>query len=348
MFSSFQITLIFHGADVFDYEDARWLIRDLNPARSIVAGVMGRTAAAESGLPVFYDGRKPSDILEEYSSQKAILVHRAKNSTSAQRFGSIIASRLASHALLFIEPAARQILIWGRKEDMLTVWLSEQTGFLFQAGEPHKIYPPGVRCIGGCLPGEPVFVNGVIIGYATAEEAVIELQGGQIVGISGIEMKDHGVEKLMRTGFRDLVTAWCKSGYIRNTYPKTGNRGMKRGMIGVIDHVATSCYEYLRPDICGLLTIGDDTTSICGHIGCFKGIPVLGITDGDLDGIIPEGCAEGSVILQATHERDDDLGKEILHLIPEIPVEWDTWVKEVIRYLGDRVIVVQKKPKKSF
>ncbi|WP_342764575.1 DUF2117 domain-containing protein [Methanospirillum stamsii] len=33
-----------------------------------------------------------------------------------------------------------------------------------------------MRSIGGCLPGELVFVNGIIIGHATGEEAVITIR----------------------------------------------------------------------------------------------------------------------------------------------------------------------------
>lgn len=114
------------------------------------------------------------------------------------------------------------------------------------------------------------------------------------------------------------------------------------GRIAVIDHAAMACYGSFSPDTCGILTIGDDTTSICGHIGCFRGIPILGITDGDIDGIVPEGYASGSVVLLAIGERDDELGIEIAGKVPDYPVIWDEWVEKIITELGGRVRVVHR------
>ncbi|HOL41183.1 MAG TPA: DUF2117 domain-containing protein [Methanospirillum sp.] len=340
--SSPVLTLIFHGADVFDYGDASRLISLLHPRLSLVAGVMARTAAEESGLAVIYDGRRPSEILSEYAGDQAVLVHRAKTNASAHRFGSIIHSHLKDKGLILIDPGTCQILTWEPGDPSLSAWLSEITGYPVKSGNHHETYPPDTRVIGGCLPGEPVFVNGIIIGYATGEEAVISLQDGTIKAISGIELKDHGVEKLIRFGYPDISKAWCKSGNIRISRPKKGERQVRKGRIAVIDHTAMACYRSFDPDICGLVTIGDDTTSICGHIGCFRGIPVLGITDGDIDGIVPEGYAPGSVVLQAINERDDDVGIEIAGKVSDEPVVWDEWVEKIIRDLDGRVKVVHR------
>jgi len=338
--NSDHFILVFHGAEVFDTGDASTFIRLLNPEKSIVAGVMARTAAGESGLEVIYDGRRPSEILSQYGAHEAVLVHRAKNSVSAHRFGSIIHSHLEERGLIFIEPGTGQILVYGSVEMSCIRWLKEKTGYIIVNGERHKDNPPGMRRIGGCLPGEPVFVNGIIIGHATNEEVVISLQDGAIEAVSGILIKEHGIEKLMRSGCPDIQKAWCKSGHIRLSFPKKGDNQRKRGKIAVIDHKAMACYDCFGFDICGILAIGDDTTSICGHIGCSRGIPVLGITDGDIDGIVPEGYAPGSVVLLAVNERDDELGREIVKMVPEYQVIWNEWVHEIISKLGDRVRIV--------
>jgi len=303
---------------------------------------MARTAAEESGLPVIYDGRRPSEILSEYQSDQAVLIHRAKTNASAHRFGSLIHSHLKDRGLILIDPGTCQIVTWGVVDPSLSTWLSEITGYPVVSGNYHESSPPDTRVIGGCLPGEPVFVNGIIIGYATGEEAVISLQDGTIQAVSGIELKDHGVEKLIRFGCPDISKAWCKSGNIRISRPKKGSRNVQEGHVVVIDHSAMACFGAFDPDICGLVTIGDDTTSICGHIGCSRGIPVLGITDGDIDGIVPEGYAPGSVILQAVRERDDELGIEIAEKVPIEPVVWDIWVEKIIKELGDRVKVMHR------
>lgn len=303
---------------------------------------MARTAAKESGLPALFDGRRPSEILTEYPDNQAILIHRAKTEESAHRFGSLIHAHLKDRGLILIEPGTCQILTWEPVDPLLCSWLSDITGYQVLSGNVHEEHPPDTRVIGGCLPGEPVFVNGIIIGYATNTEAVISLQDGTIRAVSGIELKEHGVEKLVRFGCPDLKTAWCKSGNIRISRPKKGERQLKMGRVVVIDHSAMACYGSFDPDTCGLVTIGDDTTSICGHIGCFRGMPILGITDGDIDGIVPEGYAPGSVVLQTTRERDDELGIEIAGNVPDHPVNWDEWVGKIVAELGDRVRVVHR------
>nr|WP_281268011.1 DUF2117 domain-containing protein [Methanospirillum stamsii] len=333
---------MFHGADVFDQGDAARLISLICPQLSLVAGIMARTAADESGLLVTYDGRRPSEILAEYPEDNAILVHRAKTDASAHRFGSLIHSHLKDRGLILIDPGTGKILIWGTVDSSLCLWLSEITGYQICSGDSHPDNPPDTRCIGGCLPGEPVFVNGIIIGYATGDEALITIKDGALHAVSGIKLKDHGVEKLMRFGCPDIQKAWCKSGNIRLSQPKKSDRISKTGRIAVIDHSAMACYGAFDPDICGILTIGDDTTSICGHIGCFRGIPILGITDGDIDGIVPEGYAPGSVVLEAVSERDDDLGIEIAGKVPNYPVVFDEWVEKIIEELGSRVRIVHR------
>lgn len=76
-----------------------------------------------------------------------------------------------------------------------------------------------------------------------------------------------------------------------------------------------------------------------------SGVPghhALGITDGDIDGIVPEGYAPGSVILQVVRERDDEADIEIAEKVPIEPVVWDIWVEKIIRELGDRVKVMHR------
>ena len=93
-------------------------------------------------------------------------------------------------------------------------------------------------------------------------------------------------------------------------------------------------------DCCGVLAIGDDTTGVCGHILAHRGIPVLGIVDGDRDVIVPPAFAARSVVAEVLGERDDDVGREIAKKVPEIQVIWDEWVEEMLAYLEGRVHVV--------
>ena len=87
----------------------------------------------------------------------------------------------------------------------------------------------------------------------------------------------------------------------------------------VIDHCGHEIYARMPDDCCGVLAIGDDTTSVCGHILAHRGIPVPGIVDGDRDVIVPPAFAAGSVIAEVLGERDDDVGREIAKKVPGSP-----------------------------
>jgi hypothetical protein len=39
-------------------------------------------------------------------------------------------------------------------------------------------------------------------------------------------------------------------------------------------------------------------------------------------------------------ERDDDAGKEITRNVPDVPIIWDEWVSETIRYLEKRMRII--------
>jgi hypothetical protein len=108
----------------------------------------------------------------------------------------------------------------------------------------------------------------------------------------------------------------------------------------VIDHCGHEIYAKMPEDCCGVLAIGDDTTAVSGHICAHRGIPVLGIVDGDRDTIVPSAFAPGSVVVEVLGERDDDVGKEIAGKVPDVQVVWDDWVQEILVYLDKRVRMV--------
>ena len=110
----------------------------------------------------------------------------------------------------------------------------------------------------------------------------------------------------------------------------------------VLDHDATALYRELAGDHCGLLAIGDDTTAAALHIGTHLGLPVLGIIDGDGDGIVGHcSGAPGSLVLRAIAERDDDLGRELVETWDGRPTEWETFVARSLCSLRGRVRVVE-------
>jgi hypothetical protein len=331
--------MIIHGPELFDGGEAAWLMNRLSPKRVIVAGVMARTAAEESGLPVEFNALPPSRVLCALEGL-VFLVTKGKTAKTGELFGNIVASRLFKKGLVHIDCTGKTVYCWDGGNKNLARSLSALTGYseksLQSTPDQHENY----RKIQGCIFGEPVYVNGIIIGFATSDTVVLTRKGGRIVPCSGLEPKTHGLEKLALCHPVDLSTAWCKSGPVRSASALISGKAPGAGRVLVIDHCGHEIYARMPDDCCGVLAIGDDTTGVCGHILAHRGIPVLGIVDGDRDVIVPTAFAPGSVVAEVLGERDDDVGQEIAKKVPEIQVIWDEWVKEILEYLARRVHVV--------
>ena len=335
-----QPVMVVHGPEIFDSGEAGWLISSICPARTIVAGVMARTAAEESCLNVEFWGEPPSYVIKKISGP-VFLANHGKTAESGQIFGDIVASRLPQIGLVQVECSDRTVFVWDAGDRALGATLSHLTGFALKRGVSTHCGDMRKRTIRGCIPGEPVYVNGIIIGRATAGSVVIRsTDGGGIEPVSGLVPKIHGIEKIGWQGHTDLATAWFKSGPIRSTPPKQNGEPLRSGNVVVIDHCGHEIYRRIGQDCCGVLAIGDDTTAVCGHICSHRGIPVLGIVDGDRDAIVPASFAPGSVVLLAQEERDDDVGTEVASMAGGSPVVWDEWVDFVLHVLGSRVMVV--------
>lgn len=329
--------MVVHGPEAFDSGDAGWLADLVRPRGILVAGVMGRCAAEASGRPVRCTDTRPSIVLAAEQG-RAFLVNRGKTPASGRIFGELVAGRLPEgRGLVHVECSNRTIFVWNEGDRRLAGDLADLTGFpIVEAAGSAGTKGEG-RTIRGCIPGEAVFVNGVVIGTATAETVVLASGSGTIEAIAGIDLKQHGVEKLLRGGVPDLAAAWCKSGRVRSAVPRHAGRARETGRIAVIDHAGHTLYREIAEGVAGVLSIGDDTTAVCGHICAHHGIPVFGVIDGDGDDIIQAGYAPGSVVVETAGERDDDLGCEIAASLGEEPVSWEEWVAGTLEHLGGRV-----------
>ncbi|RQD83941.1 MAG: DUF2117 domain-containing protein [Methanocalculus sp. MSAO_Arc2] len=337
------LTCILHGPDVFDEGDAVFICEALIPDNIIVAGVMGRTAARESGLPVSYASSPPSIIINQIRGD-CILVNRGKTPISGRRFGEIVASRIhGGRGLIHIECSDQICYLWNGGDRDLAIMVSERLGYPMVEAWSAIDRGSEMRRICGCIPGEPVFIEGIVIGYATSDCVVISRNNSTIIPVSGIRLKPHGVLKLSALGDLPLDQAWCKSGQIRSSLPRSPERlAPQIGRIAVIDHSAFAIYQVVTPDTCGMVTIGDDTTAVCGHIGAASGVPVFGITDGDADEIVPEAYAPGSVIVQTISETDDELGREVASVLPDRgDLSWDETVSSLLDRFFGRIRMVR-------
>jgi hypothetical protein len=331
--------MVVHGPELFDQGDVAWLMEVLSPLRVIVAGVMARTAAEESGLRVEFNAQPPSRVIQALDVP-AFLATRGKTPETGELFGDIIASRLCDTGLVHIECSSSTVYRWNGGDEELAGLLSDLTGFRKKSLKSTVYRQRNVREIRGCIPGEAVYVDGIVIGRATEDVVVLRSRGGLVEPCSGLEPKSHGLEKLSLNQSIDISTAWCKSGPIRSAAPHTNGNAPGSGRILVIDHCGHEIYARMPEDCCGVLAIGDDTTAVSGHICAHRGIPVLGIVDGDQDTIVPSAFAPGSVVVEVLRERDDDVGREIAQKVPDVQVVWDDWVQEILAYLDERVRVV--------
>ncbi|MCU0629897.1 MAG: DUF2117 domain-containing protein [Methanoregulaceae archaeon] len=338
--------MVVHGPEVFDLGHVRWLVAHVKPGRTIVSGVMARTAAEESGLPLEFAGRPPSVVIKDLDGP-VFLANCGKTPESGNIFGRIIAGRLLPKGLVHLECSDRMIYAWNDADLQLAGHLSRATGFrVEQCTALPDQDGTGLRQIRGCIPGEPVFVNGLVIGTATASTVVIRGFDGRIEPVSGLRPKLHGLEKLARLGPVFPARAWCKSGVIRrqNTrFREEVQRGISTGRVVLIDHCGHSLYQDLYSDVAGVLSIGDDTTTVCGHICAHRGIPVFGIVDGDADGVITQRFAPGSVVVLVQPGCDDTLGREIAKNISTGPVRWETWVGAQVSAIGARGCIIYPK-----
>jgi hypothetical protein len=332
--------LVLHGPEVFDAGDVSYLISRLCPERVIVAGVMGRTAAEESGIPCEFISIPPSLVLKELD-RCAILANHGKTPESGRIFGEIVASRLFPRGLIQLECSDKTLYAWNRPVDKVVHGIAEKTGYLVIPATVSEQGNPGKRTIRGCIKGESVDVDGIVIGHATGPEVVLKSEEGKIVPVSGIIPKIHGFEKISGIHYTNLSRVWCKSGKIRRSGPVSSSKWRRNGRVLFIDHCGHQLYTLLTPEVCGIVSVGDDTTAVCGHICSHLGIPVFGIIDGDRDGIVDGRYVTDSVIACAVNERDDDIGAEVRELIPAGPVEWNDLVSSLIRYLGSRVTLMQ-------
>ena len=185
------------------------------------------------------------------------------------------------------------------------------------------------RKIHGVSPDENIFVNGIVVGYAEAESVVLIAQDGIIIDIIDGVIKDHGVEKL---GPVDLNNVIVKTGLLRKTaditprvldkeniqinetesilYSEDISEDARSFKIGYVDHAAYDIYKFKNFDL--VITVGDDTSLVASDILYRFNIPIIGITDGDLDKVVEKGFVnEKSSFIEVASGFDDIVGRNI-------------------------------------
>jgi hypothetical protein len=353
-----KISLVIHGPEVIDSGEAEIVLEKLSRLGEVKAelcGTMGKTAILDAGLEKAIDisrHLKPSACIEFYfeTADLICLLNRGKTFETGRVFGSKVFSRLKEpdkKPLVHIESPGSpfgKLIPLNKKAGSCIEKLSE--AFEIPAEKPLTFYNPVsietctntgktliTRKISGVLPGENIFINGIVVGKALSSEITILSENGFITAIEGGEIKDHGLEKLHNYEKRnpvDLVGAWIKSGDIRRndfllpeakkqnasarksgSISRAGTGRVVPGKVVLIDHAAENTYELVSGAELAI-TVGDDTTAIAGDILFRLGIPIIGIIDGDCDNVTCEPKTfPGSIILRLVPGSDDIVGERV-------------------------------------
>ncbi len=366
--------LLIHGPEVVDEGEAEEAIETLKESgfevEAALGGISGKTAVIDAGMQHVIDISKdmrPSEVVDDFLKRGIdfiVLVNHAKTEESGFVLGEGILRNFlkrggARENLSFVqlEYNSKIIIRWLVKPGDENVY-GKITGALseFKEKEPNKLE---LRCrkesdltyreIRGVHPGEKIVVDGVVIGTVSGESrnnsVTLVAKEGKLVKVLGGTLIKHNLEKLPTLDLeREMVKT---ASVIRRTNPKRVERGgmsgkgKKKKKIACFFYTVETLFPKLEEkdaDVEVAVTIGDDTTSIAGDILKRFGIRMIGITDGDADGLIAgieSGALDeyakflppGSVIIRLKPETDDVIGemvrKDIFKGSDEIELEGD-------------------------
>jgi hypothetical protein len=337
-----RIGIILHGPEIIDAGSAQRIIWILKQEHDIVVklgGTMGRTAVLDAGLEDVIDisqGLTPSETMNTLkdSIDLAILLNQGKTPETGKQFGRIVASKLDASVpfvhiespelcgkIIYYSPGAKKCAEYVKE----ILERHENYDLPIESGSPLSlnVRVDGdiiIRRVAGAFPGENIRLNGIIIGTATQPEPEIVCKDSRVVELRGGIIKPHGLEKL-RNRKIDLFTARIKTGSIRRTKHRPKIKKVPSRLPGktvaIIDHCAESTFELIKGASL-VITVGDDTTAIAADILARLGIPVIGITDGDLDCILEDAIVpSGSAIIRVREGFDDVVGKEVFEKLME-------------------------------
>ncbi len=320
-----RIGVVIHGPLVIDSGNAGRLLGILSgmgEVHPVLGGTMGRAAVIDAGLEDLIDisgNLKPSESVTalDHSCDIVLLVNEGKSIETGLAFGRLISERLP----VLEKPLYQLEFAGGCSLIQLNSASHPFFNELRQVLDASVVQSPAAvrglitengtarRPVFGVRPGESVIVNSIVIGKALSDNVEVISSGGKITGLNGGRLKPHGVEKLEHV---DLSSAIVRSGVLRDTV--TTPRVLERKASGyavIIDHSAENTFEIVE-DADMAVVVGDDTTAVAGDLLTRLGIPMIGITDGDRDGITHHThVPPGSVIIRLVPGNDDIVGRRV-------------------------------------
>ncbi len=331
-----DVGLVIHGPEIIDsgkLADLVHILGVLGPVQVLTGGTMARVAVLDSPLKTLVDSSRKmhtSDALSYFSNKDVIvLANSGKTLATGTVFGQIVSARVARSIVQVERPGARdgRIILWRGNDgdadvvEYVAQYLANALKLTLHKTLKKAIHvehagDADIRVVHGTQRGECVLVEGMVVGTVVDTDVKIIARGGRIVAIQGAIIKDHGLEKIGRI---DLETAYIKTGYLRrnNVAQRRSKvvvppRRLARGRVVVINHAADRAFEAVDEKTIAAVTIGDDTTAICSDILARIGVPIVGVTDGDADGIYHTARAvRGSVTIRIQNRSDDEIGHHL-------------------------------------
>ena len=329
-----KIGVVVHGPNIIDSGYALKLIellKDYGDVSARLGGTMGRTAVIDASLEDVIDiSRKlvPSDSLKIFHDDDVdviFLLNYGKSDVTGQVFGYKVYNHYVEKIddnnipVIQIERPGEDdgsIIPWNIETDIMDD-LSERLNLAVVS--PDEVYNSHIkqdnaginqRIVHGVSPGENIMVNSVVIGKTNSDNLTLIAKDNHIVDIVGGELKEHGLEKL---GEVDLDSAIIKTGLLRHAKVKPRVISSDKSdefKVTFLDHAGEDVYKFKDSSL--VITVGDDTTLISSDILYRFDIPVIGITDGDLDKVVEDGFkVQDSIIFEVESGFDDICGQDI-------------------------------------
>ena len=329
-----RIGIVVHGPNIIDSGYALKLINligDYGDVNVRLGGTMGRTAVIDANLEDIIDiSRKlvPSDSLKIFHDGHVdviFLLNYGKSDVTGQVFGYKVYNHYVNKIddddipVIQIERPGEvdgSIIPWNNDMELVHE-LSRRLNL--DIVKPEEVYNnhikqdnPDVnqRIVHGVSPGENIMVNSVVIGKTDSDKLILIARDNHIVDIVGGELKEHGLEKL---GEVDLDSAIIKTGLLRHakvTPRVISDNKPDEFKVTFLDHAGEDVYKFRDSSL--VITVGDDTTLISSDILYRFDIPVVGITDGDLDKVVEDGFkVKNSIIFEVDSGFDDIIGQNI-------------------------------------
>lgn len=333
-----KIGVVVHGPNIIDSNYALKLINLLKEYGEVSArlgGTMGRTAVIDASLEDVIDiSRKlvPSDSLKIFYDDRVdviFLLNYGKSDVTGQVFGYKVYNHYVGKIgnndvpVIQIERPGEEdgsIIPWNNNLDIVGE-LSKRLNL--DIVTPEEVYDNHIkqddaginqRIVHGVSPGENIMVNSVVIGRTNSDKLTLIARDNHIVDIIGGELKEHGLEKL---GEVDLDSAIIKTGLLRHakvTPRVISKEKPSEFKVAFLDHAGEDVYKFRDSSL--VITVGDDTTLISSDILYRFDIPVVGITDGDLDKVVESGFkVKDSIIFEVESGFDDVCGQDIKRIM---------------------------------